>query len=393
MNQKSNWKKKVCFLLAGVALAGLVAGCGGDKKADDGNTIKIGANFELTGAVAVYGQSGFNGVELAVEEINAAGGVNGKKLELVKYDTKSEVSEATNGATKLITENKVKALIGPATSGAGVAAQQIATDNKIPMISPSGTAENVTVDNKGMVRKYIFRTPFIDSFQGIAMGKFASTSLKAKTAAIYLDNSSDYAKGLAKKVEEEFVKSGGTVVTKEAYLQKDTDFKSTLTKMKASNPDVIYVPGYYQEVSMIIKQARELGMNQPMLGGDGWDSPKLAEVAGAAALENTYMSNHYASGDSDPKVKAFEEKYQKKYGAKPEAFAALGYDSVYILVDAIKRAGGTDGDKVAEALAKAKDLDLVTGKFSFDEKHNPIKTAVIVAFKKGEKFFHSKVNP
>ena len=393
MNQKSNWKKKVCFLLAGVALAGLVAGCGGDKKADDGNTIKIGANFELTGAVAVYGQSGFNGVELAVEEINAAGGVNGKKLELVKYDTKSEVSEATNGATKLITENKVKALIGPATSGAGVAAQQIATDNKIPMISPSGTAENVTVDNKGMVRKYIFRTPFIDSFQGIAMGKFASTSLKAKTAAIYLDNSSDYAKGLAKYFEEEFVKSGGTVVTKEAYLQKDTDFKSTLTKMKASNPDVIYVPGYYQEVSMIIKQARELGMNQPMLGGDGWDSPKLAEVAGAAALENTYMSNHYASGDSDPKLKAFEEKYQKKYGAKPEAFAALGYDSVYILVDAIKRAGGTDGDKVAEALAKAKDLDLVTGKFSFDEKHNPIKTAVIVAFKKGEKFFHSKVNP
>ncbi|MBP7248737.1 MAG: ABC transporter substrate-binding protein [Negativicutes bacterium] len=393
MNQKSNWKKKVCFLLAGVALAGLVAGCGGDKKADDGNTIKIGANFELTGAVAVYGQSGFNGVELAVEEINAAGGVNGKKLELVKYDTKSEVSEATNGATKLITENKVKALIGPATSGAGVAAQQIATDNKIPMISPSGTAENVTVDNKGMVRKYIFRTPFIDSFQGIAMGKFASTSLKAKTAAIYLDNSSDYAKGFAKYFEEEFVKSGGTVVTKEAYLQKHTDFKSTITKMKASNPDVIYVPGYYQEVSMIIKQARELGMNQPMLGGDGWDSPKLAEVAGAAALENTYMSNHYASGDSDPKVKAFEEKYQKKYGAKPEAFAALGYDSVYILVDAIKRAGGTDGDKVAEALAKAKDLDLVTGKFSFDEKHNPIKTAVIVAFKKGEKFFHSKVNP
>ena len=217
--------------------------------------------------------------------------------------------------------------------------------------------------------------------------------MKAKTAAIYLDNSSDYAKGLAKYFEEEFVKSGGTVVTKEAYLQKDTDFKSTLTKMKASNPDVIYVPGYYQEVSMIIKQARELGMNQPMLGGDGWDSPKLAEVAGAAALENTYMSNHYASGDSDPKVKAFEEKYQKKYGAKPEAFAALGYDSVYILVDAIKRAGGTDGDKVAEALAKAKDLDLVTGKFSFDEKHNPIKTAVIVAFKKGEKFFHSKVNP
>ena len=312
MNQKSNWKKKVCFLLAGVALAGLVAGCGGDKKADDGNTIKIGANFELTGAVAVYGQSGFNGVELAVEEINAAGGVNGKKLELVKYDTKSEVSEATNGATKLITENKVKALIGPATSGAGVAAQQIATDNKIPMISPSGTAENVTVDNKGMVRKYIFRTPFIDSFQGIAMGKFASTSLKAKTAAIYLDNSSDYAKGLAKYFEEEFVKSGGTVVTKEAYLQKDTDFKSTLTKMKASNPDVIYVPGYYQEVSMIIKQARELGMNQPMLGGDGWDSPKLAEVAGAAALENTYMSNHYASGDSDPKLKAFEEKFKIK---------------------------------------------------------------------------------
>ena len=393
MNQKSNWKKKVCFLLAGVALAGLVAGCGGDKKADDGNTIKIGANLELTGAVAVYGKSVLNGVELAIEEVNAAGGVNGKKLELFTYDTKSEVSEATNGATKLITENKVKALIGPATSGAALAAQQVATDNKIPMVAPAATAENVTVDNKGVVRKFVFRTPFIDPFQGTVMGKFASQTLKAKTAAIYVDNSSDYAKGLAKYFEEEFTKSGGTVVIKEAYLQKDADFKSTLTKMKASNPDVIYVPGYYQEVSMIIKQARELGMNQPMLGGDGWDSPKLAEVAGAVALENTYMSNHYASGDSDAKVKAFEEKYEKKYKAKPEGFAALGYDAVMVLVDSMKRAGGTDGEKVADAMAQTKDMDLVTGKFSFDKNHNPVKSAVIVAFKKGEKTFHSKVNP
>ena len=388
-----NWQKKMGVALLVLGL--IVAGCGGEKKSDgkgDG-PIKIGANLEMTGGNASFGLSATNGAKLAIKEFNAKGGLNGRPIELIVADNKSEVAESAAAMQKLVSQDKVVAVIAPIASSSVIAAAQVSQDAKILAISPTASNPKVTVDEKGKVRPYLFRASFIDPFQGSVMAKFSQQSLNAKTAAIYIDNSSDYAKGLAKYFEEEFVKSGGTVVTKEAYLQKDTDFKSTLTKMKASNPDVIYVPGYYQEVSMIIKQARELGMNQPMLGGDGWDSPKLAEVAGAAALENTYMSNHYASGDSDPKVKAFEEKYQKKYGAKPEAFAALGYDSVYILVDAIKRAGGTDGDKVAEALAKAKDLDLVTGKFSFDEKHNPIKTAVIVAFKKGEKFFHSKVNP
>lgn len=394
MNKEKNWKKKLAFLTAGLALATVVSGCGGEKKAADekSDVIKVGVNMELTGGAASYGQSSYNGIKMAVEEVNAAGGVNGKKIELVVYDTKTEVSEANSGAAKLITENKVKALLGPATSGAGISAQQVATDNKIPMISVAGTAENVTVDNKGNVRKYIFRAPFIDPFQGTVMATFAANDLKAKTAVIYIDNSSDYSKGQAKTFEEVFTKAGGKVLAKESYLQKDTDYKSVLTKIKSQNPDVIYVPGYYQEVSMIIKQARELGLNQPLLGGDGWDSPQLFEVAGAS-LTNAYMSNHYSGGDSDPKVKAFEEKYEKKFGAKPEAFAALGYDSVMLLVDAMKRAGSDDTEKVTEALSQTKDLSLVTGKFSFDKWHNPIKSAVIIEMKGNSRLFRAKVNP
>lgn len=395
MGQGKTWKKRMAFLVTGLALTMLAAGCGGgDKKAEEskGDTIKVGVNMELTGGVSIYGQSAYNGIKLAADEINASGGINGKKIELIPYDTKSETAEAANGAMKLITENKVKALLGPATSGASVSAQQVATEHKIPMITPSGTAENVTVDNKGNVRKYIFRAPFIDAFQGTVMATFAVNDLQAKTAVIYMDNSSDYSKGQAATFEEVFTKAGGKIVGKESYLQKDVDFKSSLTKIKGMNPDVIYIPGYYQEVAMIIKQARELGVNQPLMGGDGWDSPQMFEVAGTA-LTNAYMSNHYAADDNDPKVKDFVEKYNKKYGANPEAFAALAYDSMMLLADAMKRAGSDDPEKVTEALANTKDMELVTGKIFFDKFHNPVKSAVIVEFKEGKKVFRTKVNP
>lgn len=393
MTNKTSWKRKMTLLFAGCALAVFAAGCSSsDKKAEDNGAIKVGVNMELTGGVSIYGQSSYNGIKLAVDEINAAGGINGKPVELVVYDTKSEASEATNGAMKLITEDKVKALIGPATSGSAIAAQQVATEYKVPMIAPAGTAANVTVDNNGQVRQYIFRAPFIDPFQGQVMARFAREDLQAKTVAIYVDNSSDYSKGQSDEFAKVFTQSGGQLLTKEAYLNKDVDFKAALTKIKGLNPDVIYIPGYYQEVAMIIKQAREMGITQPLLGGDGWDSPQMFEVAGAS-LTNAFMSNHYSGGDSDPKVKEFEEKYEKKYGAKPEAFAALSYDSMMMLADAMKRAGTSDPAKVTEALAATKDLVLVTGKISFDKYHNPIKSAVIIEYKDGKKAFRTKINP
>jgi ABC-type branched-chain amino acid transport systems, periplasmic component len=394
MTKGKSWKRLAGFLAAGLSLALVTTGCGGEKKEaeEKGDTIKIGVNMELTGGVSVYGQSCYNGIKMAVDEINAAGGVNGKKLEIVAYDTKSEPAEAANGAMKLITEDQVKVLIGPATSGASISAQQVATEHKVPMITPSGTAENVTVDNKGDVRKYIFRAPFIDAFQGTVMARFAGEDLQAKTAVIYIDNSSDYSKGQAATFEEVFVQSGGTIVGKESYLQRDVDFKSSLTKIKAMNPDVIYIPGYYQEVALIVKQAREIGVNQPLLGGDGWDSPQMFEVAGAA-MTNAFMSNHYSGGDSDPKVKEFEEKYEKKYGAKPEAFAALAYDSTMLVADALRRADSTDTEKITEALAQTQDIELVTGKISFDAFHNPIKSAVIIEYKEGKREFRTKINP
>lgn len=383
--------KKIALLATGAMLLLSLTGCGGEK-AGDSNTIKIGMNMEMTGSVAIYGQSINNGMQIAIDEVNASGGVNGKMIELIVYDTKSEVAEAAAGAMKLITEDNVDFLIGPATSGSAVAAQQVATEHSIPMISPAGTAENVTVDGKGNVRKYIFRMPFTDPFQGTVMANFGAQNLGAKTAVIYMDNSSDYSKGQAETFEKVFTSQGGTIVGKESYLQKDSDFRSSLTKIKALNPDIIFIPGYYQEVGLIVKQARELGVNQPLLGGDGWDSPQLFEVAGTA-LNNAFMSNHYASGDSDPKVKEFSDKYKAKFGSDPEAFAALGYDSVMLAVDAMKRAGSTEPDKVVKALEETVGLSLVTGQFSFDKLHNPVKSAVIIEFKDGVKTFRTKIEP
>ncbi|WP_416334019.1 ABC transporter substrate-binding protein, partial [Anaerospora hongkongensis] len=318
----------------------VAAGCGG-KEAATTNEIRLGANFELTGGVAQYGQSAANGIKLAIKEANAAGGVLGKQIKLVVADNKSEPAEAGNATTKLITQDKVIAIFGPAASSNVLASTQIAQDNKIPLLTPTGTNTKITVDN-GKVKDFAFRSCFIDPFQGQVMASFAQKTVKAKTAAIYIDSSSDYSKSLSQNFEEVFVKNGGTIVAKEAFLQKDQDFKAALTKIKAVNPDVIYIPAYYEEVGKIIKQARELGITAPLLGSDGWDSPKLAEIAGAAALNNTFFTNHYSSQDKDPMVQKFVESYKKEYGQEPDAFAVLGYDGALMMIDAIKRANSTD---------------------------------------------------
>lgn len=373
----------------------LLAGCGGDKAkpaAPASNEIKIGGNFEMTGGIANFGKQTVNGIQLAFKEINAAGGVNGKQLKLILADNKSEPAEATNSVTKLITQDKVVAVLGPVASSNVLATLQVAQDNKIPVLTATGTNEKITVDG-GKVRPFAFRGCFIDPFQGKVMANFATNTVKAKTAVIYVDQSSDYSKGLKQSFEETFVKNGGKVLSTEAFLQKDQDFKATLTKIKALNPEVIFIPAYYEEVGKIVKQARELGITAPLLGTDGWDDPKVVEIAGAKALDNTFFSNHYSSQDTDPAVVKFVAAYKKEYNQEPSALAALGYDSGLMIADAIKRAGGTEGAKIAEALAKTKDLRVSTGILTIDANHNPVKSAVVIEMKDGKQTFKTKVNP
>lgn len=372
----------------------MVIGCGDEGKTasnENPNEIIVGGNFELTGNVSNFAKSAYNGLKLAFKEINEAGGIDGKKIVLVVADNKSELSEANNATTKLIDQDKVVAIFGPVVSGNVLASSQIATENKIPMITPTGTNPEITFKD-GKVRDYLFRACFIDPFQGEIMAKFATNSLNLKKIAIYKDSSSDYAKGLSDVFRATVEANGGEVIIEESYLQKDTDFKSALTKIKASNPDAIFIPGYYQEVGMIVKQARELGIDIPLLGSDGWDSPKTVELAGVDALNNTYFCNHYSVEDTDPNIQKFVESYKKEYNEVPDAFAALGYDAGMMFADSLKRAGSSDPEKIREALATISNLQVATGKLTIDEKHNPVKSAVIIEMKDGKQTFKEKIN-
>lgn len=384
--------KVLIALVLSTVLAGLAAGCGGGEK--KAGTIKVGANLEMTGGSASYGISSKNAIELAFKEINEKGGINGKQLELVVADNKSEAAEATNAMQKLVSQDNVVAVIGPNLSSSVIAASAINNSAKVLDIAPMATNPYVTVDQaSGKTKDFNYRTCFIDPFQGTVMAKFATAELGVGNAAILIDNSSDYAKGLAQFFKENFVKEGGAVTAEESYLQKDTDFKATLTKIKATNPDFLYVPGYYQEVGLIVKQARELGMNMPIAGGDGWDSAKMPEIAGAAALNNTYFSSLYSPEDSSDINKNFVAAYEKAYGQKPDVFAALSYDSALLVAEAIKNAGSTEPAKISEAMAKINGFSGVSGSVTFDDKHNPVKSAVILEYKDGAQSLKTKINP
>lgn len=385
-------QRTVCVLVAIAMLAVLLAGCGSGQQSAD--VIKLGANLEMTGNNATFGQSAANGTKLAIKEINAKGGLLGKQVSLVVADNKSEAAEAANAMQKLITQDKVSAVIAPIASSSVIAGAQVNMDNKVLAISPTASNPKVTVDpNTGKVRDYLFRAAFIDPFQGLVMANFATKTLNAKKAALYIDNSSDYAKGLGQFFKETFIKNGGTIVAEEAYLAKDTDFKATLTKLKAATPDVVFVPGYYQEVGMIIKQGRELGLSVPFLGGDGWDSAKLPEIAGGAALNNTFFANHYSPDDNSPAITTFVESYKKEYGQTPDAFAALAYDATMMVFEAIKRANSADPVKVKDELAKTKDYPAVSGVITLNETHDAVKSAVIIEMKDGKQTFKEKINP
>lgn len=386
--------KLLSVLAAGAIFMGALTGCGGGAKGAEGDTIKVGGLLEMTGGSASFGISSKNGIDLALKKINEKGVLGGKKLSVIVADTKSEASEATNGMQKLISQDKVVAVIGPNQSSAVIASGAISNGAKVTDITPMGTNPDVTVDpGTQKVKPYSFRTCFIDPFQGTVMAAFASNDLKVKKAAIYIDNTSDYAKGLAQFFKENFVKNGGEVVIEEAYLQKDTDFKSTLTKIKAANPDFIYIPGYYQEVGLIVKQAREMGITVPMAGGDGWDSAKLPEIAGKAALENTFFSSLYSPDDDSALNKEFVAEYKKAYNTNPDVFAALAYDSTLLIAEAIEKAGSADPAKIGEAMAKISGFKGVSGEVTFNEQHNPIKSAVIIEHKDGVQTFKTKVNP
>lgn len=384
--------KLMSVFAAGALFMGALTGCGGSKSADD--TIKIGGLLEMTGGSASFGISSKNAIDLALKKVNEKGVLGGKKLALVVADNKSEASEATNGMQKLISQDKVVAVIGPNLSSAAIAAGTINNASKVASITPMGTNPDVTVDPKTQkTREYSFRTCFIDPFQGTVMANYAVKELNVKKAAILVDNTSDYAKGLSQFFKENFVKLGGAVVAEEAYLQKDTDFKATLTKIKATTPDFIYIPGYYQEVGLIVKQAREMGINVIMAGGDGWDSAKLPEIAGKKALNNTMFSSLYSPDDASDLNKAFVAEYKKAYNTNPDVFAALAYDSALLVVKAIEDAKSAEPAKIAAAMAKISGFKGVSGEVTFNEQHNPIKSAVIIEHKDGVQTFKAKVNP
>ncbi len=390
--------KLASMIACGILASALFTGCGGGEQGGSsggdakpaGDEIVIGANFELTGNHAQYGANANNGLKLAIKEVNDAGGVNGKKIKIVEADAKSEAAESVNAATKLISDDKVVALIGPAVTANVIAESQVATDNGIPVIGPAATNPDVTVEN-GQVKPYIFRACFIDPQQSEVMAQFAAKDLNAKTAVLYLDSSSDYSKSLGKIFKEKFEADGGKVVMEEAFLAKDQDFKAALTKIQTANADVIFVPAYYEEVGKIIKQARELGITAAILGTDGWDDSKVVDIAGKDALNNTFFCTHYFEGDAE--VQGFIKAYKGEYNVEPNVFAALGYDAGKMLINAIER-GGDDPKKIRDSIETIKDLPVGTGKITMDAAtHNPIKGIVVIETKDGMRELRAKIAP
>ncbi len=385
--------KKTWMVLATAVLSLVLFGCppktesNGTATSTEGEIV-IGEFGSLTGTEATFGQSTHNAIMLAIDEINAAGGVNGRKIRVMTEDDQSKAEEAANAVTKLISQNSVVAVLGEVASSNSLAAAPICQANKIPMITPSSTNPRVTE-----VGDFIFRMCFIDPYQGEAMANYISRDLKMKRAAILIDVKSDYSTGLASFFERTFLANGGQIVGKQSYAKGDSDFRAQLTAIKATNPEVIYIPGYYNDIGQIAIQARDLGMPMPLAGGDGWESPKLIEIGGKA-LEGCFYSNHYHVDDPSPAVRDFVQKYQERHSAKPDALAALGYDAARVLADAIKRAGTTDGPALRDAIAATKDFSGVTGTITLGPDRNPIgKKLVVLEVKNGTTALKSVVDP
>ena len=388
-------KKKMLFLFASAFLltacsAGPTGGASGEGNTEEADTIKVGLNLELSGGTAGYGIQEKEGIELAVEKINAEGGILGKQVELVIKDNKSDNNEAASVAASLATNDKVVAIIGPATSGATKATIPNITKAQVPVITPSGTDDAVTL-NGDKVQEYVFRSCFQDSFQGVILAKYAQDELGAKNVVILGDNSSDYAIGLSKAFKSEFK---GNIVMEENFTTGDKDFQAILTKVKNSDFDVLYIPGYYEEAGLIIKQARELGITQPIIGADGFGDEKMVQLAGAENVSNVFYTGHFSTlAPANDTVEPFVAAFQEKYSKEPSTFNALAYDAMFMLRQAIEDENAFDSASITKGLASIKDFAGVTGNITIDEQHNPEKSLVVIGFTEGKETSAETVNP
>src|SRR5882724_3067766 len=381
-------KTQIALVLTGLLL--LAASCerrGGGRVDNATGPILIGFYGDLSGRTSNFGQSTKNGVLMIADEINKSGGINGRQIQILSEDDEGRPEKAATVVTKLIDQDRVIALLGEVASGNTLAAAPKAQAAKVPMISPSSTNPAVT-----QVGDYISRVCFIDPFQGDVMAKFAAHTLKAKTAAIMLDFNSPYSRGLTEFFEASFKKLGGQIVDKQSYTQGDRDYKGQLTAIRSKNPDVIYVPGYYGEVGVIAKQSKQLGIKAPMLGGDGWDSTQLWDLGGDS-LNGDFISNHYSVDDPSPAIQKFVADYKSRNGNVPDALAALGYDAMRVLADAIKRAGTTEGPKLRDAIAQTKNFGGVTGTITIDAERNAVKPAVVLKLQDRKYIYQETIYP
>jgi len=386
-NIMRNWRGQL-LLMAALSCLSWAAGCNNKGGEQAANTIKVGEYASLHGSEAAFGQSSHKATVLAIDQINAAGGVLGKKIDLISEDDQSQPGQSATIVKKLITRDHVVAVLGEVASGRSLEAAPICQENKIPMISPASTNPKVTETGD-----YIFRACYTDPFQGKLLAGFARKTLKVNRVAILSDVAAPYSVGLAKYFREPFVADGGQIIVEQKYSSHDKDFKAQLTAIKAENPEAIFVPGYYTEVGLIVLQARQLGITVPLFGGDGWEAPELLETAGNA-LEGTYYSTHYSPEETNQIVQDFVKKFRERYnGETPDAMAALGYDSALVLADALKRAGTTDPAKLRDAIAATKDLPCVTGTLTLDADRNPTKSAVIITVKDGKFKYVETISP
>lgn len=374
--------KKIIAMLAG---ATMMMSCGANQSQEESSTIKVGGMGPLTGSAAMYGITVDKGAKLAFEEINANGGVLGKKFEYISLDEKADPIEAVNAYNKL-TDEGVVAILGSVTSKPTLAVAELAAQDGIPMITPTGTQINITDAGPN-----IFRVCFTDPYQGSTLAKFSKDKLGAKTTAIMVNTSSDYSDGIANAFIKQAEKEGIKVVAKEGYSDGDKDFKAQLTKINSENPDILVVPEYYELSALIATQAREIGMKSTFVGPDGWDGIIGAlDSSSYSVVDNSYFTNHYSTEDNNEKVQSFLKKYREKYNEEPTAFSALAYDTVYVLKNAIDKAGTTDKTELTKAI-KASDMDGVTGHLTFDENNNPIKAVTIIKVQDGKYIFDSVV--
>lgn len=386
--------KKVLGVITIVAMsATMVMGCSETAKVNSnggnsasGDTIKLGGVFPLTGDVPALGAAMQNGAKLALKEINDGGGVLGKKLDLVIEDDQNQAATAPNAITKLITQDKVSAVVGTYASKCSIPMAAIAKDSKVVMITPGSTNEKVTTEGGD----YVFRACFIDPLQGQVGAKFAAENLKAKKVAMLYDIGNDYCVGISKEFKKNFESLGGSIAYEKTYNAGESDFKAFLTEIKELNVDVLYLPDNYSTVGLIAKQAREIGIKAPLLGSDSWSDPGLVKVGGDA-IEGAYFTDHLSLKSDNAAIKKFVENYKKEYNSDPSAFSVLSYDSVYIVAEAIKKAGSADSAAIKDAMAKL-DADCGTTHYKFDDKHNPIKSVVINKVSKGQFEFETEIS-